>query len=434
MIDPSRTAGPLSDGSSPEVDVALSGFRAALSRAMPGPPPRHRLRSGELRAGEPLPYDLYDAAGRRLLPEGIVPPDAGMLERLIERGAYCDVDRHAAAATPGAIAPTMMLPRVARVRPWQRLYTLRDRLDSALHEIGLGSRGTAGALDTVRGVAAELQRLCALDPDALLAAPLLLEGGRYGTRHAIAAAVVLEFMLVHRGTPGAERRTAMLAALTMNVGMLALQDTLYAHAGPLSAEQRAGVLGHPQAGVALLGAAGVDDPVWLAIVAQHHEHLDGTGYPARLAGAAIRPQAQALMVADRWCAMVAPRAYRPGAPPDQALRMLLGRLAGEADPALAQRLDEVVGPLPPGTPVQLASGERGIVFRRTPDPAAPRVLVLRSASGERLTEAVARTTNDPKQRIVATIDRVRLDAAIDPVRVWEAAEVLEPDAPAQPAS
>jgi len=414
--------------------MALSGFRAALSRAMPGPPPRHRLRSGELRAGEPLPYDLYDAAGRRLLPEGIVPPDAGMLERLIERGAYCDADRHAAVARPGAATPSMMLPKVARVRPWQRLNALRERLEPALHEIAVGSRAAAGALDTVRGAAAELQRLCALDPDALLAAPLLLEGGRYGTRHAIAAAVVLEFMLVHRGAPGADRRTAMLAALTMNVGMLALQDTLYAHAGPLSAEQRAGVLGHPQAGVVLLGAAGVDDPVWLAIVAQHHEHLDGSGYPARLAGGSIRPQAQALMVADRWCAMVAPRAYRPGAPPDQALRVLLGRLAGEVDPALAQRLDEVVGPMPPGTPVELASGELGIVFRRTPDPASPRVLVLRSASGEPVTESVVRTTNDPQQRIGATIDRGRLDARIDPVRVWEAAEVGEPDAPVQPAS
>lgn len=185
------------------------------------------------------------------------------------------------------------------------------------------------------------------------------------------------------------------------------------------------VLGHPRLGVALLRAAGVDDPLWLAIVAQHHEHLDGTGYPARLAGDAIVPEAQALMVAERWCSMVAPRAYRSGAPADRALEVLLARLGAEAAPAFGALLADTVGPTPPGTPVRLANGELGIVFRRTADPHAPLVRVFRSPSGAVLPEGVGRTTSEPRPRIEGTVRLDALACPIDPERIWEAAEVVD---------
>jgi HD-GYP domain-containing protein (c-di-GMP phosphodiesterase class II) len=354
--------------------MALTGFRFASRRAPPEPPPR------------PAP---------------------------------------AAVRAPAPESPTIVMPRVARTRPWTRVLALRDTLDDALARIARGAGDAPGALAALRDAGEALQRLCALDPDALAALPLRLDGGHYGTRHAMAAAVVLEFMLARRGAPAAERRTAVLAALTMNVGMHGLQETLWSHSGPLSPLQREGVLGHPRLGVALLRAAGVDDPLWLVIVAQHHEHLDGTGYPARLAGDAIVPEAQALMVAERWCAMVAPRAYRSGAPPDRALEVLLGRLGAEADPALGALLADTVGPTPPGTPVRLANGELGLVFRRTADPNAPLVRVFRSPIGAVLPEGVGRTTSEPRQRITGTVHLDALACPIDPERIWEAAEVVE---------
>jgi len=326
-------------------------------------------------------------------------------------------------------APAIVMPRVARTRPWERIRALQATLETALSRIAEGGDDARDALTAVRDTGAELQRLCALDPDALLALPLLLDGGRYAVRHAMAAAVVLECMLARRGAPAAERRTAVLAALTMNIGMHGLQELLWSHSGPLTPSQRAGVLGHPRLGVALLRSAGVEDPLWLGIVAQHHEHLDGTGYPARLTGEALLPESQALMVAERWCAMVAPRAYRAGAPPDRALTVLLGRLGTEADPALGALLAETVGPMPPGTPVRLASGELGLVFRRTADPDAPWVLAFRSPIGAVHPEGVRRATSEPKLRIEGTVRLDALACPIDPARIWEAAEVVEPETP-----
>lgn len=342
---------------------------------------------------------------------------------------------HASAQTPShadAVAPepagpaTFTAMRVTRVRPWARLLALRDALEPALATIAASGAQARAAVAVVQDTGAELQRLCALDPDAMLAVPLLLEGGRCATRHAISSAVVLEFMLARHGTERAVRRSAVRAALTMNVGMHALQEALYAHAGPLTPGQRAAVLAHPSVGAARLRDAGVDDACWLDVVAQHHEHVDGSGYPWRIGGTALRFEAQALMIAERWCAMVAPRAYRPGAPPDRALDWLLARLGGQADPRAGALLADAVGPTPPGTPVRLADGELGLVWRRTAQPNEPLVRVLRTADGLPIDGGVRRASSDPRHRITGCEPRAALGAAPDPVAMWEASEMAAP--------
>jgi hypothetical protein len=343
----------------------------------------HRLEDGDLAAGEPVPCDLFDDAGRRLLIEGTTAPDSARLEQMIGHGVFCDAARHAALPPLPDTGPAIAPPRVARVRPWRLLHALQARLDAAL----AGLAGEPGpqdeppdmltALRVLQACGAELQRLCALDPDALLAAPLLLRGGRHGTRHAIATAVVLE---------------------------------------------------HPRRSVALLRAAGVDDADWLGMVAHHHEHADGTGFPMKLSGAALSAETQALMVAERWCAMVGERGYRAGAPPDQALQWLMARLGDQAAPAIGRALSDTVGPTPPGTAVRLASGELGIVFRRTRDAAAPLVLALRSAIGATSADGVRRATGEPRLRIEGCVPLAELGCEVDPERVWEAMEVVEPGA------
>lgn len=57
----------------------------------------------------------------------------------------------------------------------------------------------------------------------------------------------------------------------MNIAMLALQATLWRSVTPPTTVQRREIDAHPQAGVELLRGRGVDDPLWLTIVAEHHE-------------------------------------------------------------------------------------------------------------------------------------------------------------------
>ncbi|MFO0459704.1 MAG: hypothetical protein ACK50I_10925, partial [Burkholderiales bacterium] len=91
------------------------------------------------------------------------------------------------------------MPRVARTRPWTRVLALRDTPDDALGRIAQGAGDTGDGADAI---------------------------------------------------------TAVLAALTMNVGMHGPQETLWSHSGPLSPSQRGGMLDHPRLG----GAPGAPRP------------------------------------------------------------------------------------------------------------------------------------------------------------------------------
>ena len=61
------------------------------------------------------------------------------------------------------------------------------------------------------------------------------------------------------------------------------------------------------------------------IVRQHHERLDGTGYPDGCAGTAIRLEARIVSVCDAWAAMLADRAYQPESTPDAGPAGAAGR-------------------------------------------------------------------------------------------------------------
>ena len=75
---------------------------------------------------------------------------------------------------------------------------------------------------------------------------------------------------------------------------------------------------HPQVGYDILKDIGFPWPVAQAVL-QHHERLDGSGYPSGLSGGDIIPEARILMVADVVEAMASHRPYRSVLEIDQAL-------------------------------------------------------------------------------------------------------------------
>lgn len=78
---------------------------------------------------------------------------------------------------------------------------------------------------------------------------------------------------------------------------------------------------HPEVGARILEHAGMRDIArW---VGQHHERIDGCGYPLGLAGEQISLEARILAVADAYEAMIADRPYRAGMSASEARDELL---------------------------------------------------------------------------------------------------------------
>ena len=117
-----------------------------------------------------------------------------------------------------------------------------------------------------------------------------------------------------------ERRIATLhtAALLHDLGKIVVPAEILSKPGKLTDTEFLLIHQHSAAGAEILAGIDFGDDV-AAIVRQHHERLDGSGYPDGLADADILPAARVLAVADVVEAMVSHRPYRPGLPLDVAL-------------------------------------------------------------------------------------------------------------------
>ena len=117
--------------------------------------------------------------------------------------------------------------------------------------------------------------------------------------------------------------------------------------------------------------------------AQHHERLDGTGYPLGIRGDQIHDIARVLAVADSFCAAIAPRPHRAAQRPHAALVDVSKQaVAGALDRDAAMALIRVVGVFPVGASVALDTGDAAVVISNKADaPDRPTLRLLGTAAG-----------------------------------------------------
>jgi len=204
--------------------------------------------------------------------------------------------------------------------------------------------------------------------------------------------------------------TVMAAALTANVGMLDLQESLLHHEGPPSEEIWESIRQHPEHGVALLKAAGIDDADWLATVEQHHEKNDGSGYNKGLQGTAIHDGAKMVGVADRYHVLISDRARRRALPPTDSLRKLFV-LKEHLDEECVLAFIKEMGIYPPGVYVRLHNGEIGMVIRRGDDGVTPRVASLVSPRGAHYTKPFVRDCKTSEYAIKEQVQPLSIPTA-----------------------
>ena len=258
-----------------------------------------------------------------------------------------------------------------------------------------------------------IRELTAQEPDAALYMMLQTathEVDSYSASHSMFCAVVADLCATYFEWPEAEADAIRGAALTMNVGMLLMQNSMALQAEPLSAAQKLRVQEHPAKSVELLQKAGLDDPLWLEIVRRHHRPIDDGESSDPLTPA--QRLAQLLQRIDVFTAKLSRRKTRPGSTATIAARDACLDASGLPDATGATML-RVLGLFPPGSFVRLANGEVGVVIRRGEKAHTPVVAAVRRSDGTSIpTPIVRRTAERPYlvQRSLSADDvKMRLD-------------------------
>ena len=250
-----------------------------------------------------------------------------------------------------------------------------------------------------------LQDLVAHDIDASLYLMFQLAATStvgYSTSHALVCGTLCHIMAREFRLPGNERNALVRAALTMNIGMTALQDELAGQRELPTAPQKETIDTHPIKGQDILAQLHITNDLWLDLVGQHHVQVSER--TPLFEQDAVDRLTRILGTIDRYAAMISPRKSRPGRSATDSVRALVGQEIEERD-EVGLMLVRTVGLCPPGTFVRLDNGETAIVLRRGERANFPLVASVVDAKGEPQSEPQLYHTERGQQRIQAALAR-----------------------------
>jgi HD-GYP domain-containing protein (c-di-GMP phosphodiesterase class II) len=139
------------------------------------------------------------------------------------------------------------------------------------------------------------------------------------TRRVAALAIEIGEQL---GLSPARLRSLAIGGLLHDIGKLSVPASILQKPGPLDDDEFDAVKLHPERGRELLSELGGFDESVKRLVLDHHERLDGTGYPRGIRGGDLDLSTRILAVCDVYDALVSTRVYRPAWTRDQALELL----------------------------------------------------------------------------------------------------------------
>ena len=267
-------------------------------------------------------FERWDGKGE---PDGIKGEDVLQPARLVQLADLVEVFHH----TGGVEAAV----GVARARSGGQLDPALVMLFAAEAEAIFGKLDQAATWDAVMGKAPTAGRELSQDDDQALAAtadfvdlksPYTLGHSRGVAELAAAAA----------GEVAADTRTVYRAGLVHDLGRMGVPNTIWDKRAPLTAGDVERVRLHPYYTDRIL--ASVPALARLApVAAQHHERLDGSGYPRGSKAESLTPEGRLLAVADCYQAWSEPRPYREALSADKIAARLreevrAGRLDGAA--------------------------------------------------------------------------------------------------------
>jgi HD-GYP domain-containing protein (c-di-GMP phosphodiesterase class II) len=279
----------------------------------------------------------------------------------------------------GTAAAPAQSSRAARLALEELPSEFAERMDAAArvrHVVTAATRELIGRVragapldvDVLRQASSSLLAEVTGDASAITTLTYLHACDDYTVEHSADVAILMAAMACVLAVHASELPVLSLAGLMHDVGKQRVPGGILAKPGLLTREEFAEIRMHPQHGFEILAdCAGCPEAVRL-VALQHHERLDGSGYPNRLTGEQLHPYSRIAAVADTFDAMTADRVYRRGCTPRKALLELYGDHPRKLDPQAVEALIRLVGVYPVGTRVRLNSGEQGLVHvgRRGP--------------------------------------------------------------------
>lgn len=205
----------------------------------------------------------------------------------------------------------------------------------------------------------------------------------YVFKHSLNVSIYTTLLGLHYGYNRDELKALCLGALLHDIGKTQIDRNILNKPGRLSPEEYTYMKSHTEVGYNILREY-VNIPVLSANCAyQHHERLNGSGYPRGLKANDIHDYAKWVAIADSYDAMTSNRIYRTSVLPHEALEILYTGSGTLYEQHMLTVFRDKIAVYPLGMTVELSSGEIGVISQINANcPQRPVVRLLKDPDGQ----------------------------------------------------
>ncbi len=331
---------------------------------------RKWIRTRQLKPGMKIDHTVLDRLGRNLVTRGAVLDEyiidslikLGVMSVYIQDGDY-DPEEEQIPISPAAQKnidkfrtddrSKVALSASVRKRVAEGIQFLYSNTESK--EFAEATNGIADALLE----AIESNNAIAIDMNALKAAD------EYTFKHSVDVATIAMIVGKKQGFSKEDLREIGMAGLLHDIGKTKIPAEILNKPDRLDEEEFALIRQHPVLGYQLIkDRKDFSDTISVSVL-QHHEKIDGSGYPFGIKGDTISPYAKILSVSDIYDALVTDRPYKKAFSQRDAVEMIMS-MTSELDITAMKSFLESMILYPVDTIVELSNGERAKVVKNSP--------------------------------------------------------------------
>lgn len=253
----------------------------------------------------------------------------------------------------------------------------RDIFEAIAHNQQMDISGVSDVLDN-------MVESIGRTPDALLWLAKLKKADGLAYNLALNVSVTLMAFNSFLALPKEQIKISGLAGLLQDVGKVKLSTDILLKKGKLTREEYEYAQKHVDESLIILRQTPGIPPEVIRLVAEHHERVDGSGYPFHLKGEQLNLLSQSAGLIDTYCAMTNQRSYAKGAYHQQALDEIHALSGQQFSAEMINQLIQFMGIYPVSSLVELNTGEVGVVVQQNQvRRLMPRVMLLLDTNKKR---------------------------------------------------
>ncbi|WP_066870745.1 HD-GYP domain-containing protein [Clostridium mediterraneense] len=314
-----------------------------------------------------LARTIYDNDGRALLKEGVHLTES-LLKKVKELKIYSlyIIDEYSDKEINDVISPEL---RQKSIRLVKDIFNYSDGIKLASSNVfDLDPKKRLSILkekeayiDTLKNLSEEICQSIINNKDISVSLVDIKNMDNYTYQHSVNVATLSVVIGVGLGLPKNKLVDLCIGALLHDIGKVFVGKKIIQKPGKLTDEEFEIIKTHPKKGYDYIK----DNPGLKTsskmVILQHHERVDGTGYPSNTKDDDINILAKIVAIADVYDALTSDRPYKRAMCPNDAFEFILSKVNSMFDIEIVKVFSRVVVPYPPGSIVKLSNSSLAVV-------------------------------------------------------------------------